>query len=81
MTDGEAGEGVKRLERWLEDQGITLTIPKHAPGEKWKVSLVADVNEQMEEEVVGEGDGLVEAVLDAFAQWGGESVFPPTRAE
>lgn len=62
-------EQVKNVENFLESQGITLTIPKHVPGEKWKISLVADVNEMMEEEVVGEGDGLIEAVMDAFAQW------------
>jgi len=68
--DGEAGESVKQVEKWLDDNGVTLSIPRHRPGEKWKVSLVAEVNASMEEEVVGEGDSLVEAVMDAFTQWG-----------
>ena len=74
MSDMEAQlESVQRVEDFLEKEGITLTIPKHTKGEPWKVSLVADVNEKIEEEVVGEGVNLIEAVLDAFKQWSGDT--------
>jgi hypothetical protein len=68
----ELAPNVQALEAWLESEGIEIRVPKHVRGEKWRVSLVADVpsvSGLIEEEVVGDGDSLPAAILDAFDQW------------